>query len=169
MAFFYLKKIPYVGLVAIDSLFSIPDFGINERIFYLITRLFEISESETIIQTRNIGKQIIFYAESGSILDFYRSEIEERKTLNYPPFTIFIKVTTDGTPREIEKKLAHLNNLFLEHEPNFMRGRGMKTGRQSLSMILRLPRNEWPKGSMMEKLLLLPPDFLIKVDPESIL
>ncbi len=169
LAFFYLKKIPYVGLVSIDSLFSIPDFGINERIFYLITRLFEISEVQTIIQTRNIGKQIIEYAESGSILDFYRSEIEEREALHYPPFSIFIKVSTFGTPREIEKKTAYLNNLFLEHGPDFMNGREVKTGKNSLSMVLRLPRKEWPSQNIVDKLLLLTPDFLIKVDPISII
>ncbi len=169
MAFLYLKKIPYVGLISLDSLFSIPDFGINERIFYLVTRLLEIAETEAIIQTRNIGKQIIQFAESGSILDFYRTEIEERKDLSYPPFSLFIKVTTDGTPSEIEKKFVLLKNLFVDQKPNFIKGRGMKTNRLSLSMILRLSREDWPKENLREKLLLLPTDFLIKVDPESIL
>ncbi len=169
LAFLYLKKIPYVGLVSLDSLFSIPDFGINERIFYLITRLLEIAEVETIIQTRNIGKRIIQFAESGSILDFYRSEIDERKELSYPPFSVFIKVTTDGTPGEVEKKSIYLKTLFNEQGPVFMKGRGMKTGRLRLSMILRLPRDKWPDNAVGEKLLLLPPEFLVKVDPESIL
>jgi primosomal protein N' (replication factor Y) len=169
LAFLYLQKIPYVGLVSIDSLFSIPDFGINERIFYLITRLLEISEVEAIIQTRNIGKQILGLAESGNILDFYRTEIEERKEMQYPPFSLFIKVTTEGTNLEIEKKSAYLKSLFSDQEPAFMKSRGMKTNKQTLNMILRLPKTDWPNEAVKEKLLLLPFDFLIKVDPESIL
>jgi len=169
LAFFYLKKIPYVGLISIDSLFSIPDFGINEKIFYLITRLFEISESETIIQTRNIGKQIIQYAESGGILDFYRSEIEEREALHYPPFYLFIRIITEGHSKEIEKKAIFLNNLFFEYKPDLIKSRGMKTGKESLSMIIRVPRSEWPDENIAEKLLLLTSDFLIKVDPISII
>jgi len=169
LAFLYLEKVPYVGLVSLDSLFSIPDFSIHERIFYLVTRLLEISEVETIIQTRNIGKEILSFAEEGNILDFYRTEITEREELKYPPFSIFIKVTSEGTPKDIEKKTAYLQNLFIEYEPHIMHGRGMKTGRLSISMILRLPKDAWPKEELIEKLLLLTPDFSIKVDPESIL
>jgi hypothetical protein len=45
----------------------------------------------------------------------------------------------------------------------------MKTNKQTLNMILRLPKTDWPNEAVKEKLLLLPFDFLIKVDPESIL
>jgi primosomal protein N' len=169
LAFLYLKKIPYVGLVSLDSLFSIPDFSISEKIFYLITRLVEISEVEIVMQTRNIGKEIIQFAKSGSILDFYRSEIEEREGLKYPPFSIFIKVTSEGTPKELEKKSIFLKEQFMNHNPVFMKGKKIKTNHLNLSMILRIERNSWPDKTVGEKLLLLPPDFLIKVDPEGIL
>jgi hypothetical protein len=36
-------------------------------------------------------------------------------------------------------------------------------------MIIRVSRNKWPLSELAYKLSLLPPDFLIKVDPESIL
>jgi hypothetical protein len=36
-------------------------------------------------------------------------------------------------------------------------------------MIIRLVREEWPDAELLEELLLLDRDFLITVDPESIL
>jgi len=169
LAFLYLERVPYVGLISLDSLFSIPDFSIHERIFYLITRLLEISEVETIIQTRNIGKEILSFAEQGNVLDFYRKEVTEREELKYPPFSVFIKITSEDTQKNIEKKATYLKGLFSEHEPNVILGRGMESGQLIVSMILRLPKNNWPDDTILNKLLLLTPEFSIKVDPESIL
>ena len=169
LALLYLEKVPYIGVVSLDSLFSIPDFGINERIFYLITRLLEKSEFESIIQTRNIGKDILTLGTKGDILDFYRSEIKERGELRYPPFSLFIKVTVEGTPSDLDKKLIYLREQFASFSPDFMKARGMKTGRIALSMILRIERSKWPQPELLELLFLLPNEFLIKVDPDSIL
>jgi len=169
LAFLYLERVPYVGLISLDSLFSIPDFSIHERIFYLVTRLLEISEVETVIQTRNIGREILGFAEQGNVLDFYRREVAEREELKYPPFSIFIKVTSEDTQKNVEKKAAYLKSLFAEHEPNIILGRGMKTGRLTVSMVLRLSKSGWPDEAILGKLLLLTPEFSIKVDPESLL
>ena len=169
LALLYLEKIPYMAVVSMDSLFSIPDFSINERIFYLITRLLEKCEISAVIQTRNIRQNILKTATSGDVLDFYRKEIKEREELNHPPFNIFIKVTTDGTPSDLEKKAKKLMEDFVSFSPDFIKARGMKTGRLGLSMIIRLKRTSWPNTDLESLLLLLPFDFLIKVDPDSIL
>lgn len=169
LALLYLEKVPYVGIVSMDSLFSIPDFGINERIFYLVTRLLEKCEYEAIVQTRNIGQVILQSATQGNILDFYRNEIKEREEIKYPPFSLFIKVSTDGTESELEAKAAYLRSMFISYSPDFMKARGMKTHKIELSMILRINRGLWPQNELIELLLLLPADFLIKVDPDSII
>ncbi len=169
LAFLYLEKIPYGGIVSLDPLFSIPDFGINEKIFYLVSRLKEITEEKLMIQTRNIGKDVFTLASTGNVLDFYRNEISERNELFYPPFSIFIKVSNEGSIIDIKDKATWLQNLFGDWKPDFIEERGKKRGRTILSMIIRLPRESWPDMAVYQKLLLLPPEFLIKVDPESIL
>lgn len=169
MAFLYLEKVPYSAIVSLDSLFAIPDFGINERIFYLANRLRELTTRKTIFQTRNIGKQILSLANDGNILDFYRSEIDDRESLLYPPFSIFIKVTTSGTATETDAKASELRRLFIEYVPDFIRFNSTTPGIFTLSMVIRVARIHWPDPVLREKLLLLTPDFLIKVDPESIL
>jgi len=170
MALSYLSQIPLSAVVSLDSLFSIPDFVINERIFYLINRLREITTEQFVVQTRNAREDVLRFASEGNILDFYRAEINEREELNYPPFSIFIKITSEGTQLQLEKKAAYLQHLFKAHEPHFtIENRGQKSGAKRLSMVLRLGRKQWPHGEIRDNLLLLTPDFLIKVDPESIL
>ncbi len=169
LALLYTEKVPYVGVISLDSLFSIPDFSVNERIFYLVNRIIEKCESQFIIQTRNIGREILSLATRGDILEFYRKEIQERDELQYPPISLFIKVITEGASIDLEKKSIFLLQCFGEHNPDFIKSKGMKSGKISLSMIIRLKRGDWPNKDLIEKLLLLSPEFLIKVDPESII
>lgn len=157
MAFFYLESSPYSALVSIDALFSVPDFGIHERIFYLVSRLRELSKVESLIQTRNIGKQIIAWASFGNIIDFYQAEIDERHSLLYPPFSIFIKISALNknaltTLQQLKEELKVFNPDIVDN-----------------SLVLRLPKEKWPLAEITEKLSLLGPEFSIKVDPESIL
>lgn len=149
MAFYHLESVPYSGLVSVDSLFSIPDFSINERVFYLVSRLREITEKECLIQTRNIGKQVLGWAASGNIIDFYNNEIRDREVLLYPPFSIFIKIIGEKIPEE----------RFLKWQPE----------RYKDSLIIRVKRESWPDQELSKELALLGPQFIVKVDPETIL
>jgi primosomal protein N' (replication factor Y) (superfamily II helicase) len=163
LAFLYLEKIPYAGLVSADALFSIPDFSINERIFYLVSRIREMSTQATIIQTRNIGKTILGWSVTGNILEFFRNEIVDREELSYPPVSLFIKVTLPLKTKDIQVKKESLARNFSDWKPEFV------SDRVSTSMIMRIERERWPDKELVAQLLLLSPEFLIKVDPESIL
>ncbi|MCR4279747.1 MAG: hypothetical protein NUV78_03360 [Candidatus Zambryskibacteria bacterium] len=157
LALFHLDKVPYTALISADSLFSIPDFSINDRIFYLVSRLREMTQNESLIQTRNIGKQILAWASFGNIIDFYLNEIAERKDLLYPPFSIFIKVES-LSPRA-SQEIMRAKDLFLKWHPESYKN----------SLIIRVPRAEWPDEELVHTLSLLGREFSIKVDPESIL
>ncbi len=160
LAFFYLDSIAYSGLVSVDSLFSIPDFGMSERIFYLVNRLREITTTRTLIQTRNIGQQILTWGAQGNITDFYQDEIAGRETLLYPPFSIFIKISLLPNKKvPVREELDLLEQKFSRWKPETFHH----------SLILRIPRNEYPDRELSRELTLLPPHFSIKVDPESIL
>ncbi|MDO8424062.1 MAG: hypothetical protein Q7S54_00440 [bacterium] len=157
LALFYLEKVPYASLVSADSLFSIPDFSVNEKIFYLVSRLREISEKETVIQTRNIGKQILAWAAQGNIIDFYGNEVAERRELLYPPFSVFIKITSlsERAPQDI----LIIKERFSKWHPDSFKD----------SLILRMPKEQWPDQELSDALSLLGREFSIKVDPESII
>ena len=42
LALLHLDAVPYSAVVSLDSLFSIPDFGVNERVFYLLSFLVKL-------------------------------------------------------------------------------------------------------------------------------
>jgi primosomal protein N' len=165
----YRESIPYSGIITLDSLFAIADFSIHERIFTLISKIREMTERGVLIQTRNIGREIVNLAARGNILDFYRSEIADRETFQYPPFTIFVKILCEAREKDLDDKARMLMALFEEWNPEFLKRRGAKEGNFVLSMIMRMKRAAWPEPEMIRKLSLLTPDFLIKVDPEGIL
>ncbi len=169
LAVHLIEKVELVAAVSLDSLFSIPDFYINERIFYLITELREKAVEKFAIQTRNAGESILENAAAGNVLDFYRDEIKEREELRYPPFSIFIKVSGEDSKERIERKAVQLQASFSQFDPHFILENKKEDRLQTLSMILRVQRDEWPDKILREKLLLLTPDFSIKVDPESII
>ena len=149
LAFYYLEYVANATVVSLDALFSLPDFHANERIFYLVLRLKEATRGTLLVQTKNVGKQLLAWAAQGNILDFYQSEIAEREALLYPPFSIFIKI--EG-PRDVRTEFEKWRPDVIKH-----------------SLIIRLSRDAWPDPALLEKLLLLGPEFSVKVDPESIM
>lgn len=155
MAFFYLRSVPYGAVVSIDALFSIPDFSVNERIFYTVSHLREVVEKELVVQTRNIGQRVLSLASSGNIVDLYTSEIEERNSLLYPPFSIFIKIENKDT----RHKIQDTKDRFAKWQPDVLKD----------SLVIRIPREKWPDEGLSRELSLLPPQFTVKVDPETIL
>jgi hypothetical protein len=116
-----------------------------------------MTQREAIIQTRNIGKQILAWATQGNIIDFYLSEISEREALSYPPFSIFVKITALSS-RPLQD-IESIKERFLKWNPDHFKD----------SLILRIPRTNWPEPELSRELTLLGREFSIKVDPESIL
>ncbi len=166
----YLSRVPVVAVVSLDSLFSIPDYAINERIFSLLGRLRQLASHHFLLQTRNAGIEILNSALTGNVLDFYRSEVKEREDLSYPPFSLFIIVRVTGSKEALEKRAVYLQSTFADHAPHFtMDSKLPKTKHQRLSMMIRLKRSEWPNTELRAKLLLLSPEFLITVDPDTLL
>ena len=80
MALYYLKeRIENVAVAALDSLFALPDYRINEKVFNFLIRLRALASKRFIVQTRNVETKLFHDALKGNLLDFYRTEIAERK------------------------------------------------------------------------------------------
>ncbi len=168
----YLReKIQNSAIVSIDSLFSLPDFRINERIFSLLLAIRSKTEKRLIIQTRNIEASVLGHAAAGTLGDFYREELRLRKVFNYPPFSVLIKISFAGKREAVEKEAVSLEKFFegsgeLEIFPAFV---SMVKGKYIMNALIKLPRSAWPDEKLLEKLKQLPPYFKIEVDPENIL
>lgn len=171
MAFSYLyKKIANSAIASFDSLFLIPDFRIREKIFGLILQIRDITKEKLLIQTRNCEDLIIKSAVSGNLAEFYKKEMEDRSSLNYPPFGIFIKITVRGTRLFTTKEAENLKKILQEYSPTIFSSVHEKRSEQSaINAVIKIPKEKWPDVNFLKIIKLLPPHFEIKVDPDSLL
>lgn len=171
MALLYLEKpIDNAGVTSIDSLFSIPDFRINERIMNILLKIRSLTQRTYIVQTRSRDQRVFDYATKGNLMDFYREETEERKKLNYPPFSTLIKLTIRGPKPRIDEEMKIIEKSLHEFEPLIFPAFIETVNNKSiLHALIKLPRADWISKSLLEKLLALPPYVAVNVDPESLL
>ena len=80
-----------VGIILADAGLHMPDFRAAERTFSLITQVSGragryFPDGKVIVQTYNPRKEPVLFACKNNIEDFYNTELEERKLLDFPPF-----------------------------------------------------------------------------------
>ena len=177
------KKIAVTAAVSVDSLFALPSFRTNERVFNLLMRLREKSVKKFIIQSRIPETPLFQHVLNGNITDFYKEEIDARKTFGYPPFSTLIKLTYTGTKQQTEKEMSrikrHLDGYDLQIFPAFtskIRGKYITHAVVKIARGKDKPgggpaslRGKWPDKKLISLLRTLPPSISVNVDPEHLL
>lgn len=171
MAFSYLyKKVSSTAIASFDSLFSVPDFRIREKIFKLILQTKDVAKEKFLIQTRNPSDPTVEFAINGNLVEFYKREIEDRKILGYPPFGIFVKITVRGARIFVERETKNLKNIFKDYTPTIFSSTHEKKGEQfAINIVVKLPKEKWVDQNLFSLLKSLPPHFEIKIDPDNLL
>ena len=170
MALPYLKRVANAGVISLDSLFAIPDFRVQERIFGMLLTLREKATKRLIIQTRVQDSSFFNFVLQGNLSGFYKKELEDRKQFGYPPFTVLIKVTWRGTEKSVLEGKKNIERLFADQKPYYIPARKEKTaGRFFMSAIIRVDTASWPDHNLVHMFTSLPPSFEVEVAPEDIL
>ncbi|NBD73421.1 primosomal protein N' [Patescibacteria group bacterium] len=112
MALTYLPRVALSGIVSLDSLLSVPEWNMYERIFSIVTRTQERTERACLIQTRKPEEPVLQSAKRGALGDFFREELADRKQWGYPPFSTLIKVTTEGSAEETRQEMQALSEAL---------------------------------------------------------
>lgn len=86
-----------VGVISADTGLTLPDFRASERTFSLITQVAGragryFPDGKVIVQSFNPYHPAISCACKNDIEGFYKSEIENRKILYFPPFSRMIRI-----------------------------------------------------------------------------
>ena len=110
-----LKNVDLLIVISLDSLFSIPEYNIDENIFNLLLDLSNSCKpnSEYIIQTRQDKEVFDKFLNSSSFLDsdkFYKLEYKIREKNNLPPYSYIITY---------ESELDISIPTFLKDFPNY--------------------------------------------------
>lgn len=171
MALLYLEKpINNAGVTSIDSLFSIPDFRITERIMNILLKIRALTQQTYIVQTRSRDQRVFDYATKGNLMDFYRDELDERKKLNYPPFSTLIKLSIRGPKFRVDEEMKKVELALHEYEPViFPAFIDTVKNKSIMHALIKLPHTDWISKPLLQKLLSLPPHVAINIDPESLL
>lgn len=115
---FDIPKVTLVGVISADTALNLPDFRSGERTFQLLTQVAgrtgrgELG-GEVIIQTYSPDHYAIQFARNQDYLGFYQREIEERRSLGYPPFSrlgriVFSSPDDEETRTEAERVISAL-------------------------------------------------------------
>ncbi len=164
------KNIENIAVVAVDGMLAIPDFRMNERIFNMLLRLRRLASKNFFIQTRKSDNRIFEYAVKGDLVNFYREEIADRQLLEYPPFSVLIKISLRGKINVIKKEVENLAEMLKEWSPEtFPAFIPIIKGLHRINILLKLPYGKWIDRKLLGILLSLPPQIEVKVDPEDIL
>jgi primosomal protein N' (replication factor Y) len=170
----FLPIVPHVAVASLDSLFSLPDFRIGERIVHDLIELASRSEKYFLIQTRNADSPLLRTMTGGGLLEFYRNEIEVREKLQYPPFMTFIKLTIQAPKDHAMKILDGLQDALSEWEPSvFPAFTATVKNEAVINMLIKLKNNYWEKDPESEEirqiLQNLPREITVHINPESML
>jgi primosomal protein N' (replication factor Y) len=180
MALFYLKKkVPLLVIASFDSLWSIPNYKISEKIIQIITSLLEKTEKKLIIQTKNEQDPALLVIKTGNLISFIREELKDRKNLNYPPYKRFIKISFWGNKEEILKAQQTLKEFFKEYNPIVFSGFVSKSKNKYVTnALLKIEKEKWSlpeisnncflEKELSKKLFSLSSLFSINIDPEDL-
>lgn len=170
MALPYLTKdIDHIGILSVNSLLTIPDFRIAERVFRLLLWLRSKARRSITLQTRDTSVAFFKQALSGNIAEFFREELEVRKKFSYPPNTVLIKITFEGKKSEGIPIMEDIERIFSVYHPvTFPAFIARVRGKDRLHAIIAIPREKWPDPEVLTLLRTLPPELEVRVDPESV-
>lgn len=96
-----IEDVTLVGVINCDSMLGLPDYHMNERIYQLITQVSgrtgrKEKKGKVIIQTYNPESSVIKNILENDYESFYRGELENRRELDYPPFSNLINIIISG-------------------------------------------------------------------------
>ncbi len=171
MTLAYLRgaSVDAIVVASVDTLLALPDIGMPERVFRLVSELADTAES-LVIQTRNPDAAVFSFAVSGDGWEFYQQEIGKRKILSYPPYTTLIKVTRRGEETAVMRDLGMIHEMSLPYQtivyPAFI---SHVNGLYNAHALISVQQGNWPDERLVTQLRGLPPAFVVDVAPGSVL
>lgn len=181
MAMFYIENNVSLSVIAsFESLWGIPNFKMSEKILQLIISASAKTDRNLIIQTKNTDDPALRAIESGNLVSFIREELKDREMFNYPPYNKFIKITHLGDKESSIKARDDIKRLFEEYNPEVFGGFVAKSKNKYITnALIKLEPRKWGLPDLLiqsridehllSKLLSLPMDFEVSVDPEDLL
>ncbi len=160
------KEYDLAVIASIDSLLALPFWRARER-FVRIALILAEHAKHTILQTRLPEDTALSAVLTPKETTFFQEETQLRRALGYPPFSVLIAVTSQGTQKKLLEGKIALMSASLPHAPTFLSEKLLPKNVYQQTAILKLPKDTWPDGELSRKLQQLPPFMRVSIDPES--
>jgi primosomal protein N' (replication factor Y) (superfamily II helicase) len=113
------SRVTLVGVISAETQMLLPDFRSTERTFQLLTQVAgragrSTLAGEVIIQTYLPAHESLLHVPAHDFKSFYRREIENRKELDYPPFSQLTRIEFKGEHEEEVMRSANTFAAFLK-------------------------------------------------------
>jgi primosomal protein N' (replication factor Y) (superfamily II helicase) len=109
-----INNITLLGYVYVDSLAYVPDFNATFQLYSYVNDIMKkvqtINKDLNIILQTAFPEHLAFVSLNKEYSHFYKYEIEQRKSLNYPPFSKLIKLFYEHHDASVVKREA--NGLY---------------------------------------------------------
>lgn len=155
-------------VITMDALLSTPTWRLEEENLALLLRLREVTVGTVFVQTRAPEVPVLAFARHGSVENFYTEELALRKTFSYPPFSVFIHLTWQGTPEAVKKLEEIITGLLKEYNISIYQNPTSTKDSPILYGLIRIPHTEWPHQKLVSALRSLPPVVRIVINPDRI-
>ncbi|MBP9765729.1 MAG: hypothetical protein KBD12_00650 [Candidatus Pacebacteria bacterium] len=111
-------KIDFAGIISIDTLFSIPEINMDEKILNLIIEFKEKckTKNKLFIETRLKDAELWKYIEENDYLSFLEKELQNRENLNLPPFSNIISFRLKIKDIKYKNRIENLFSEILKEE-----------------------------------------------------
>ncbi|PIZ56789.1 primosomal protein N' [bacterium (Candidatus Torokbacteria) CG_4_10_14_0_2_um_filter_35_8] len=178
-------KVGLVGIISADTVLNLPDFRSSERTFQLLTQVSgrtgrgRKNLGKVILQTYNLSNSAIKFASKHDFSGFFKEEIKVRKSLSYPPFSRIIKLIYShknekkviykarGLARILKRKFKKNKEVeILGPSPTFI---SKVRGKFRWQIVVKIKKNVEDKKVKENLLKLMPSNWIVDVDPESLL
>jgi len=150
----HFPSVTLVGVLNSDGALNIPDFRSSEYVFQLITQVAGRSgrcelPGEVIIQSFLPDNPTIKLAKKQDFESFYKMEIENRRTFNYPPFSRMVKFAFSSeneklafeTAEKYRKKVIDILPGDFQIHPTVASGRSKLQDKFRFLFLVRGNRN----------------------------
>ena len=177
--FTYQESVDFCCIISLDSLFSIPEINIDEKILDTIYDLKDIIKTDKIyIQTRLAENKIFKYLEEENPINFLEEEIKNRLTLSLPPYIKILKFKLERKNTEYKRQIERIfQKIILEENKPDLKIYWMENYTISgWNGIILIPKNLWEiknqknilASDLTHKLISLLSPFDLKIDGENL-
>jgi len=162
------KSVDVTAVTSYEALRAIPSWRAEETTLSFLLNLREKTLKDCVVQTRSEPDDLLKTVNKGLIDSFYDEEIAVRESLKYPPYSVFILMTYQGTKEHVHELEMQIEQHLVGYHPQTYNAPMPKPNQLTRRTLLRVPEAKWPDEHLVQSLRTLPAQIKIEVNPERI-